>query len=91
MTAAFSVKQWVFMYATLMASMFAGSSVVHAVLQPDLTIPGRGGAEAHKSQKQQLEEQAQTQAAATPAAAAAAQHSSPAAAAGAPPKSTQLR
>ena len=35
----FTIRQYVFLYAALLGSMFAGSSVVHAVLQPDLTLP----------------------------------------------------
>ena len=35
----FSASQSGFLYGTLLGSMFAGASVVHAVLAPDLRIP----------------------------------------------------
>ena len=35
----FSAGQYVFLYCTLLGSMFAGASVVHFVLAPDLRLP----------------------------------------------------
>jgi hypothetical protein len=34
----FSGRQYVFLYGALLGSMFAGASLVHALLQPDLTL-----------------------------------------------------
>lgn len=42
----FTIRQYAFMYAALMASAFAGASVVHAVFQPDLTLPQLGAPQA---------------------------------------------
>lgn len=38
-SAMFTIRQYAFMYAALLGAMFAGSSAVHALLQPDLTLP----------------------------------------------------
>jgi hypothetical protein len=37
--AAYNMKQYVFMYSTLLGSMFSGASIVHNILKPDLTLP----------------------------------------------------
>jgi hypothetical protein len=38
----FTIRQYAFLYGVLMGSLFAGASLVHAVLQPDLTLPPIG-------------------------------------------------
>lgn len=38
----FTIRQYAFLYSVLMGSMLGGASVVHAVLQPDLTLPPVG-------------------------------------------------
>jgi hypothetical protein len=35
----YSVRQWFFLYSVFLGSMLSGASVMHAILQPDLTIP----------------------------------------------------
>ena len=35
---AYSIAQWVALYATLLGSMLAGATVVHVALAPDLTL-----------------------------------------------------
>lgn len=35
----YTVRQYVFLYAAFLGSMVTGASVVHAVLQPDLSLP----------------------------------------------------
>ncbi|KAL7680854.1 hypothetical protein Plhal304r1_c062g0149801 [Plasmopara halstedii] len=34
-----TAKQYVLLFSASLGSLFAGSSAMHAVLQPDLTIP----------------------------------------------------
>lgn len=38
----FTIRQYAFLYGVLMGSLFAGASLVHAVLRPDLTLPAIG-------------------------------------------------
>lgn len=35
----YSVRQWFFLYSVFLGSMLSGASVMHGILQPDLTIP----------------------------------------------------
>lgn len=34
----YNIKQYVFMYATLLSSMVTGASIMHHILKPDLTL-----------------------------------------------------
>ncbi len=36
----YSARQYVTLYTVFLGSMFAGASVVHSLLKPDLTLPG---------------------------------------------------
>ena len=35
----YTLRQYAFLYGSFMAAMFAGASIVHAVLAPDLRLP----------------------------------------------------